>query len=127
MERKMDRKKLIRWKVYIDRSRMYIGYIQFFLIIYVFIKSIGDNAFTEYVFTHSIVALPVLLFLFILLSLVIGYIDSRLGLREEEIRNFSKSNPVLMDIQKSLKELQCQVEDLKAYQLIGQATDERKP
>lgn len=115
MKTHMDKKKLIRWKVYIDRSRMYIGYIQFFLIIYVFIRSLGNNPFTEYVFSHSLVALPVLLFLFILLSLVIGYIDSRLGLREEEIRNFSKSNPVLMDILKSLKELKDQVEDLKKY------------
>ena len=122
----MDRKKLIRWKVYIDRSRMYIGYIQFFLIIYVFIKSIGDNAFTEYVFTHSLVALPVLLFLFIFLSLVIGYIDSKLGLREEEIRNFSKSNPVLMDIQKSLNELQGKVDELMSYQAVVQETDERE-
>jgi hypothetical protein len=123
----MDRKKLIRWKVYIDRSRMYVGYIQFFLIIYVFIKSLGDNPFTEYVFSHSLVALPVLLFLFILLSLVIGYIDSRLGLREEEIRNSSKSNPVLMDIQKSIKELQGKVEDLKNIQSKEQDTKHRKP
>lgn len=122
MKPNMDRKKLIRWKVYIDRSRMYIGYIQFFLIIYVFIKSLGDNSFTEYVFAHFLVALPVLLFLFILLSLVIGYVDSKLGLREEEIRNFSKSNPVLMDIQKSLKDLRDQVEDLKN---IRQGTTQR--
>jgi hypothetical protein len=41
----------------------------------------------------------------VLASLVIGYLDSRLGFREEEIRNHSKSNPVLMDIQKSITEL----------------------
>ena len=108
---KFDMKKMIRWKVYIDRSRMYIGYIQFFLIIFVFIKSLGDNPFTEYVFKHSLATLPVLLFIFILFSLVIGYIDSKLGLREEELRNFSRSNPVLMDIQKSLKELRDHIEN----------------
>lgn len=122
----MNRKKLIRWKVYFDRSRMYIGYIQFFLIIYLFVKSLGDNPFTEYVFSHSLFAFPVFLFIFILLSLLIGYIDSRLGLREEEIRNFSKSNPVLMDIQKSLKELQGRVEDLKKSRANVQETDEEK-
>ena len=120
-------KKLIRWKVYIDRSRMYIGYIQFILIIYVFIKSLGDNPLTGYVFSHSLFALPALFLLFILLSLVIGYIDSKLGLREEEIRNHSKSNPVLMDIQESLKELQGQIEDLKKYQTNVQGVDKRKP
>ena len=107
---KLDKKKMIRWKVYFDRSRMYIGYIQFFLIIFVFIKSLGNNPFFDYLFKHSLVTLPVLLILFLLFSLVIGYIDSKLGLREEEIRNFSRSNPVLMDIQKSLKELQAHIE-----------------
>ena len=108
---KLDKKKMIRWKVYFDRSRMYIGYIQFFLIIFVFIKSLGNNSFFDYLFKHSLITLPVMLLLFLLLSLVIGYIDSRLGLREEELRNFSRSNPVLMDIQKSLKELRDQIEN----------------
>ena len=112
---KLDKKKMIRWKVYFDRSRMYIGYFQFLLIIFVFIKSLGNNPFIDYVFNHSLVTLPVLLFLFIMLSLMIGYIDSRLGLREEELSNFSKSNPVLMDIQKSIKELRYQIAELKRY------------
>jgi hypothetical protein len=102
---KLDKKKMIRWKVYFDRSRMYIGYIQFLLIIFVFMKSLGNNPFFDYVFKHSLITFPALLLLFIILSLVIGYIDSKLGLREEELRNFSKSNPVLMDIQKSIKDL----------------------
>jgi hypothetical protein len=84
---------------------MYIGYVQFLLIIFVFIKSLGDNPVTEFVFTSPMVAVPIILVIFVLLSLAIGYLDSRLGFREEEIRNHSKSNPVLMDIQKSLKAL----------------------
>lgn len=84
---------------------MYIGYVQFLLIIFVFIKSLGDNPVTEFVFTSPMIAVPVILIIFVIISLAIGYLDSRLGFREEEIRNHSKSNPVLMDIQKSLKEL----------------------
>jgi len=84
---------------------MYIGYVQFLLIIFVFIKSLGDNPVTEFVFTSPLIAVPIILVIFVLASLVIGYLDSRLGFREEEIRNHSKSNPVLMDIQKSLAEL----------------------
>tara|TARA_R100001377_G_scaffold83476_1_gene65052 strand:+ start:42 stop:440 length:399 start_codon:yes stop_codon:yes gene_type:complete len=102
---RFNKKSLIRWKVYIDRSKMYIGYIQFLLIIFVFIKSLGDNALTEFVFTSPMLAVPIILVIFVLASLLIGYLDSRLGFREEEIRNHSKSNPVLMDIQKSLNEL----------------------
>jgi len=102
---RFNKKSLIRWKVYIDRSKMYIGYVQFLLIIFVFIKSLGDNPITEFVFTSPLIAVPIILVIFVLASLVIGYLDSRLGFREEEIRNHSKSNPVLMDIQKSLADL----------------------
>ncbi len=102
---RFNKKSLIRWKVYIDRSKMYMGYIQFLLIIFVTIESLGDNPVKEFVFNSPLVAIPVILVIFVLASLLIGYLDSRLGFREEEIRNHSKSNPVLMDIQKSLNEL----------------------
>ena len=92
---------------------MYIGYVQFLLIIFVFIKSLGDNSVTEFVFTSPMLAVPIILVIFVLASLVIGYLDSRLGIREEEIRNHSKSNPVLMDIQKSLSELNDKIERME--------------
>jgi hypothetical protein len=110
---RLNKKTLIRWKVYIDRSKMYIGYIQFLLIIFVSIESLGDNSIKEFVFTHPMTALPIIFIIFIILSLVIGYLDSRLGFREEEIRNHSKSNPVLMDIQKSLIALNEKIEQLE--------------
>ncbi|KGJ97363.1 hypothetical protein [Colwellia psychrerythraea] len=113
MNSRFNKKSLIRWKVYIDRSKMYIGYVQFLLIIFVFIKSLGDNPVTEFVFTSPMVAVPIILMIFVLLSLAIGYLDSRLGFREEEIRNHSKSNPVLMDIQKSLAALNDKVEKME--------------
>ena len=105
MSSRFNKKAFIRWKGYIDRSKMYIGYIQFLLIIFVFIKSLGDNSVTDFVFTNPLIAIPVILIIFVFFSLTIGYLDSRLGFREEEIRNHSKSNPVLMDIQKSIAEL----------------------
>ena len=105
MKNRLNKKTFIRWKVYIDRSKMYIGYIQFLLIIFVFIKSLGDNPLTEFVFKSPFIAVPLILLAFIFFSLVLGYLDSRLGFREEEIRNHSKSNPVLMEIQQSLNEL----------------------
>ncbi len=92
---------------------MYIGYVQFLLIIFVSIKSLGDNPVKDFVFNSPLVAVPVILVIFVLASLVIGYLDSRLGFREEEIRNHSKSNPVLMDIQKSLAELNDKIERME--------------
>lgn len=95
---------------------MYIGYIQFLLIIFVFIRSLGDNALTEFVFSAPILSVPLILVLFVFASLVLGYLDSRLGLREEEIRNHSRSNPVLMEIQASIGELNRKLESLEKKQ-----------
>jgi len=92
---------------------MYIGYVQFLLIIFVFIKSLGDNPVTEFVFNSPMIAVPIILVIFVIASLLLGYLDSRLGFREEEIRNHSKSNPVLMDIQKSLNELNDKVAQME--------------
>jgi hypothetical protein len=102
---RFNKKSIIRWKVYIDRSRMYISYVQFLLIIFVSIKSLGDNPISEFVFNSPIIAVPIILVIFVIASLILGYLDSRFGFREEEILNHSKSNPVLMDIQRSLNEL----------------------
>ncbi len=110
---RFNKKSLIRWKVYIDRSKMYIGYVQFLLIIFVFIRSLGDNPVTEFVFNSPVLAVPIILIVFVLASLVLGYLDSKLGFREEEIRNHAKSNPVLMDIQKSLDELNQKVSKME--------------
>ena len=109
----VNKKSIIRWKVYFDRSRMYIGYIQFFLIGIVFLQSFKDNPWGEFIFDYAIIAIPVALLLFIILSLVLGYLDSKLGLREEELRNLSSSNPVLMEIHSSLTEIK---EELRKIQ-----------
>jgi len=59
------------------------------------------------------IAVPIILVIFVIASLLLGYLDSRLGFREEEIRNHSKSNPVLMEIQKSLNELNDKVAQME--------------
>jgi hypothetical protein len=100
-----SKRTIIRWKVYFDRSRMYIGYIQFFLIGIVFLKSFKDNPWGEWIFKYAMISIPVAFLLFVLLSLVLGYFDSKLGLREEEQRNLSRSNPVMMEMLVQLKEL----------------------
>lgn len=91
---------------------MYIGYIQFLLIIFVFIKSLGSSPLTDFVFTNPLVSVPIILVLFVLASLILGYLDSKLGFREEEIRNHSRSNPVLMEIQESIAGLNDKLENL---------------
>jgi hypothetical protein len=110
---RINKPTLIRWKIYVDRARMYIGYIQFFLLIVVFINTLGDNTYGKYLVRHSFISIPALIVLFLAFSLVLGYIDSRLGIRSEEQRNISASNPVQMEILAILRELKKKSEEKK--------------
>ncbi|HLP74816.1 MAG TPA: hypothetical protein VK155_18065 [Bacteroidales bacterium] len=101
----LNRKTLIRWKIYFDRSRMYIGYIQFFLIGIVFLQSFKEKSWGVAIYNHALIAIPIALILFIVLSLVLGWLDTRLGFRQEELRNLSRSNPVMMEMLEELKEI----------------------
>ena len=101
----VTRRSLIRWKIYFDRSRMYVGYIQFFLIGIVFLQSFKDHEWAKMFYEYAIVSIPLLMVIFILLSLLLGYFDTKLGFREEELRNLTKSNPVMMEMLVSLKEI----------------------
>lgn len=117
---KLNKRTLIRWKVYIDRARMYIGYIQFFMIGIIFLERFYDIPVTdggmtleEFVNEYVWVVLPAFFVFFILSSLVIGFLDTRFGLREEEMRNASTSNPVLREIQADLKEMKSELAEIK--------------
>ncbi|ANB23947.1 hypothetical protein R1T43_09370 [Alteromonas sp. CI.11.F.A3] len=112
MKGKFNKRTLIRWKVYIDRSKMYIGYIQFLLIIFVFINSLENNPVSQFVIERPLMAVPVILVLFVVCSLILGYLDSKLGFREEEIRNHAFSNPVLRQIQLSIDELNTKIDTI---------------
>ena len=109
----VNRRSLIRWKIYFDRSRMYIGYIQFFLIGIVFLQSFKGQQWGELIFKYAVISIPVALILFVILSLLLGYLDTRLGFREEELRNLSRSNPVMMEMLESLNEIKEKVKLLQ--------------
>ena len=109
----INKRSLVRWKIYFDRSRMYIGYIQFFLIGIVFLQSFKDQSWGEYLYRYAFISIPVVLVLFVVFSLLLGYLDTKLGLREEEFRNSSSSNPVMMEMLVSLNEIK---EKLKALE-----------
>jgi hypothetical protein len=64
------------------------------------------------IFKYAIISIPLGLILFVFLSLLLGYIDTKLGFREEELRNLSKSNPVMVEMLNSLKEIKHKVDSL---------------
>jgi len=110
---KADRKALIRWKIYIDRAKMYVGYIQFLMIAFVFLEAYRDSSIGKLIFDHMEISIPVIIVLFVLLSLIVGRIDTLLGLREEELRNSSSSNPVMRDILRNMEDIKTELKELK--------------
>jgi hypothetical protein len=92
---------------------MYIGYIQFFLIGVVFLEQFREKPWGEFIFKYAMISIPVFLLLFIIISLVLGFIDTRLGFREEELRNASTSNPVTREILDNLEEIKEELREIK--------------
>lgn len=108
-----NKKTLIRWKIYIDRAKMYVGYIQFLMIAFVLLEAYKDSSLGKFIFDNMLISVPVIFFIFILLSVIIGRIDTLLGLREEELRNSSTSNPVMREILKNMEEIKKELNDIK--------------
>jgi len=102
---RVDKKTLIRWKVYLDRSKMYIGYINLFMMVTIFLGAIKNTEVGKFLIANVFIAIPVLIILFIFFALLLGYWDSRLGIRSEEMRNLSSQNPVQMEILSTIRKL----------------------
>ena len=109
---KANKTSLIRWKIYIDRAKMYVGYIQFFMIGFVFLKQFEETKVGQVIFNNLWTSIPTLFILFLLVSLFLGRLDTMLGLREEELRNSSSSNPVIRDIRGNLEKIKLELEKL---------------
>lgn len=102
---RVNKKALIRWKVYVDRSKMYVGYINLFMMVTIFLGAIKKTEIGKFMIDNVYVAIPILIILFIFLALLLGYWDSRLGIRSEEMRNLSSQNPVQMEILTTIRKL----------------------
>lgn len=92
---------------------MYVGYIQFFLIGIVFLQSFKGQPWGNFIFEYAAISIPIVLILFMMLSLLLGYLDTKLGFRAEELRNLSSSNPVMMEMLRSLEEIKAQLRSLE--------------
>lgn len=102
----MNRKTFVRWKIYIDRARMYIGYISFIMIAFMFLNDFENENIRHFLDENKIITYPVVMVLFMIFSLVLGRLDTKLGLRREEMRNASTENPVMMEILDKLSKIE---------------------
>jgi len=112
----LNKKTAVRWKIYLDRAKMYLSYINFVMIAFVFLNSINDVRVREMLDENRLIFYPVVMMLFILISLVLGYFDTKLGFRQEEMRNNATENPVMREILSSLQVLQENQETLLVQQ-----------
>lgn len=102
----LNRRTFIRWKIYIDRARMYIGYISFIMIAFMFLNDFKDETIRGFLDENKLITYPIMMVVFMLFSLILGRLDTKLGLRKEEMRNAATENPVTMEILMNLKEIQ---------------------
>ena len=108
---KMDRRTFIRWKIYIDRARMYIGYISFIMIAFMFLNDFKDQTIRHFLDENKLITYPVMMVVFMAFSLILGRLDTKLGLRREEMRNAATENPVTMEILQSIKEIKAKFDE----------------
>jgi hypothetical protein len=101
----LNQKSVVRWKIYIDRARMYIGYISFIMIAFVFLNSFENQQIRDFLDNNKLLIYPLIMVIFIMVSLVLGRLDTKLGMRKEEMRNNATENPVTMEILQSLREI----------------------
>lgn len=106
----INKTSLVRWKIYLDRARMYLSLISFAMIIFVFLNDIHDEQIRGFLDQNKYLVYPVIAILFVLLSLILGRLDTKFGMRSEEMRNHATANPVMMEILQHLK-------DIKEHQL----------
>ncbi|MFY0601914.1 MAG: hypothetical protein JXR03_19725 [Cyclobacteriaceae bacterium] len=109
---KKTKRKLIAIKIYFDRARMYLGYINFFMLNMVLINSFDNPVLAEYISRYKWLMIPVLFVVYLLILIFIGYLDTRLGLRQEEMRNNATTNPVMQDLLRTVKDIQKKVNEL---------------
>ncbi len=101
----INQKSVVRWKIYLDRARMYIGYINFIMLIFVFLNSFKHDGIRNILDGNKLLVYPLIMILFIVISLFLGRLDTKLGMRKEELRNHATANPVTMEILNSLREI----------------------
>lgn len=106
------RKTLIRWKIYIDRARMYVGYIQFLMIAIMFLDNYRGDGLVDWIFDNKLISFPIVFILLMVVSLVLGRIDTVLGLRQEELRNNSEANPMIKKIHDDVEEIKKKIEKM---------------
>lgn len=107
------KKRIIALKIYFDRARMYVGYINFFILNLVLINSFDNPDIKAFIVDYRYLVVPFLFATYTILLIVIGYMDTKLGFRQEEMRNNASINPVMQDLIQTVNEIRDEVKKSK--------------
>jgi hypothetical protein len=88
-------KRLIRLKVYFDRARSYVSYVQTGVVVLTAVKVFG--------ITPPLWSFPLWLSLFVAICIFIGWLDSKLKIYDAEQKRISEQNPILIDIWEAVR------------------------
>lgn len=91
------KKTLVRWKIYTDRARWYMGYVQMLITLTILMQTSGIKVELWY--------LPVLFVVIACLFIIVGYIEVKLGTLKEEQKKYAEENPVIQEILREIKSL----------------------
>ena len=68
------------------------------MIAFMFLNDFENESIRSFLDDHKLITYPIVMVLFVVFSLVLGRLDTKFGVRKEEMRNASSENPVLMEI-----------------------------
>ena len=103
-------KRIVRFKVYYDRSRQYWNYAKTIIIMAMAYKLYEDSQIGIWLREHqtlSVIAIPIG---YIALSLVMGYFDKRFNVREYEQGEMNSTNPDFRIIRYDLKKIKAKLD-----------------
>lgn len=98
-------KKLIRYKVYFDRARIYLGYAQFIMMLLVFLKIYEKTKLGQWFFSNIWFTFPLFILMFFGISIIVGYLDKKY-IRPYETTEINKVNPEFMEMYNTIMKLQ---------------------
>ena len=75
------------------------------------VNDFKDQTIRTFLDENKWVTYPLMMVVFVVFSLILGRLDTKLGLRKEEMRNAATENPVTMEMLNDLKEIKAKLDE----------------
>jgi hypothetical protein len=96
---------------YSDRGKLHFGNIQMPLMIIISLGVYKDTVVGRWIFAYSEITIPLILFGFIFVLIMIGRYEYKFGLIKKQVAIDNENNPMLKEILESLKRLETKSKD----------------